>query len=132
MIVTYLLNGEQIEEEVSGNGRIVVEIPLDARQVKVRFQVRRPAWGDIMKYDRFKKMWCKPSEPHVFCYEKPPLARTFTISGNLWWEAVMRVSDEYHEETLEMVGDISLVNANSAGKYLTFMSDLFFNFPVFR
>ena len=33
MIVTYLLNGEQIKEEVSGSGRIVVEIPLDARQV---------------------------------------------------------------------------------------------------
>ena len=125
MIVTYLLNGKQIKKEVSGSGRIV-EIPLAARQVKVRFQVRRPAWGDIMKYDRFKKQWCKPYKPHVFCYEKPPLARTFTISGNLWWEAVMRVSDEYHEETREMVGDISLANVNSAGKYLNFMSDLFF------
>ena len=125
MIVTYLLNGEQIKEEVSGSGKIV-EIPLDARQVKVRFQVRRPAWGDIMKYDRFKKQWCKSYEPHVFCYEKPPLERTFTISGNLGWEAVMRVSDEYHEETREIVGDISLANVKSAGKYLTFMSDLFF------
>ena len=101
MIVTYLLNGKQIEEEVSGSGGRV-KIPLDARQVKVKFQVRRPAWGDIMKYDRFKKTWCKPYEPHVFQYEEPPLERSFTISGNLWWEAVMRVSDEYHEETHEM------------------------------
>ena len=101
MIVTYLLNGKQIEEEVSDSGGRV-KIPLDARQVKVKFQVRRPAWGDIMKYDRFKKTWCKPYEPHVFCYKKPPIERTFTISGNLWWEAVMRVSDEYHEETGEM------------------------------
>ena len=101
MIVTYLLDGKQIEEEVSGSGGRV-KIPLDARRVKVKFQVRRPAWGDIMKYDRFKKTWCKPYEPHVFCYKKPPTERTFTISGNLWWEAVMRVSDEYHEETGEM------------------------------
>ena len=101
MIVTYLLNGKQTEQEVSDSGRRV-KIPLDARQVKVKFQVRRPAWGDIMKYDRLKKTWCKPYEPHVFQYEKPPLERTFTISGNLWWEAVMRVTDEYHEETGEM------------------------------
>ena len=83
MIVTYLLNGKQIEEEVSDSGG-KVEIPLDARQVKVKFQVRRPAWGDIVKYDRLKKTWCKPYEPHEFQYEKPPLERTFTISGNLW------------------------------------------------
>ena len=66
----------------------------------------------------------------MFCYEKPPLERTFTISGTLGWKAVMRVSDEYHEETGEMVGDVSLVNVKSADKYLTFMSDLFF--PMFR
>ena len=120
MIVTFFFDGEEIEREVSDSGGIV-KIPSDARQVKVRFQVRRPAWADIMKYDRFKKKWCKPYEPHVFCYEKPPLERTFTISGNLWWEAVMRVSDEYHEETGEMGGNISLVNVKIAGKYLTFI-----------
>ena len=101
MVVTYLLNGRQIKDEVSGSGRLV-KIPSDARQIKVRFQVRRPAWGDIMKYDRFKKTWFQPNEPHMFCYEKPPIERTFTISGSLWWEAVIRVSDEYHEETGEM------------------------------
>ena len=128
MIVTCLLNGEQIKEEVSSSG--IVKIPSDARQVKVRFQVRRPAWGDIMKYDRFKKKWCKPPEPHVFCYEKPPLERTFTISGNLWWEAVMRVSDEHHKETGEMGGNVCLMNVKSAGKCLTFMLVNLF-FPLF-
>ena len=101
MVVTYLINGEEIKKEACGSGRIV-RIPSDAKQVKVRFQVRRPFWGDIMKYDRSRKTWCKPYEPHVFCYKKPPIERTFTISGNLWWEAVMRVSNEYHEETGEM------------------------------
>ena len=100
MVVTYSLNGEQIEEETSGSGRII-RIPLNAKHVEVKFQVRRPLWGDIMKYDRFEKKWYEPYEPHVFQYEKPPLQRTFTISGNLWWEAVTRVSDEYHEETGE-------------------------------
>ena len=100
MVVTYSLNGEQIEEETSGSGRII-RIPLNAKHVEVKFQVRRPLWGDIMKYDRFEKKWYEPYEPHVFQYEKPPLQRTFTISGNLWWEAVTRVSNEYHEETGE-------------------------------
>ena len=41
MIVSYLLNGCQIKGEVNGSERIV-KIPLDARQVKVRFKVHRP------------------------------------------------------------------------------------------
>ena len=111
MIITYSFYGEEIKKEVIESGTIV-KIPADARQIEVRFQVRRPCWGDIMKYDRFNKTWCKPYEPHVFRYETPPLRRTFTISGNLWWEAVMRVSDEYHEETGEMVGYIQQTNVN--------------------
>ena len=98
IIVTYAPDGKK---EAKGSGRIV-KIPADARQVEVRFQVRRPFWGNIMKYDRFKKTWCRPYEPHVFRYDKPPVERTFTVSGNLWWEAVMRVSDEYHDETGEI------------------------------
>ena len=123
MIVTYLLNGK---EEVNGSGK-TVKIPLDAKQLEVRFQVRHPFWRNIKKYDRFTKTWCKPYEPHVFRYEKPPLERTFTISGYLGWEAVMRVSDEYHEETGEMVGDILKTDMKTAGKYLSLMSGLYFS-----
>ena len=101
MLVNYLLNGEPIEKEASGSGRII-RVPLTATDVEVKFQVSRPLWGDVMKYDRFEKKWCKPDEPHVFRYEKPPLERTFTVGGNLRWEKVMRVSDEYHEGTNEM------------------------------
>lgn len=100
MIVSYLVNGNKTTREVCGNGKFV-EIPSHARDVEVRFQVWRPCWGDIMKYDRFKKSWYQPYEPHVFRYDTPT-ARTFTINGNLWWEAVMTVTDEYHEETEEM------------------------------
>ena len=112
MIVTYSLNNDQKSEEVKGSGRIIT-IPSDARNIQVKFQVRRPHWGDIMKYHRFRKDWCRrnqPSgsnegneyEPHVFRFEKPPLERTFTISGFLWYEAVMKVTDEHHKETGEM------------------------------
>ena len=115
MIVTYLLNGNQIKREANGSGGIV-KIPSDAKQVEVRFQVCRSAWQDVMKYDRFNKKWYKPHEPHVFCYETAPLERTFTISCDQVWVAVMRVSDEHHEETGEMVGYLSPANVKRAGK----------------
>ena len=101
MIVSYVLNEETIVKEVRGSGSLV-DIPSVARDIEVKFQVRRPFWGDIWKYDRFGGYWCEPYQPHVFCYDSPPIHRTFTISGGLWYEAVMRVSDEYHEETKQM------------------------------
>ena len=100
MIVTYYLNGRSVQEEVSGDGKRV-SISAGATGIEVKFQVRRLFWGDVMKYDRFKKTWCKPYTPHIFQYEKA-VDRTFTIGGPLHWEAVMRVSDEYHKETEEM------------------------------
>ena len=100
MVVSYFLNGETVVEEVGGSGSSV-DIPSVARNIKVKFQVRRPFWGDICKYDHFLDCWSKPYEPHVFCYDSPPIERTFTISGRLWWEKVVRVSNEYHEETKE-------------------------------
>ena len=96
MVVSYVLNGRETTQEVSGSWKYVT-LPTEARRIEVRFQVRRPFWGDIIKYDRFKKCWCQPSEPHVFRYDYPK-ARTFIISGNLWWEAVTHVSNEHHDE----------------------------------
>ena len=100
MVVTFLRNNKKVTEEVKGS-RTSINIPSSARKIEVRFKVRRLIWGDICKYDRFHKSWFRPHEPHIFRYDTPPI-RTFTISGNLGWEAVMRVSDEYHEETKEM------------------------------
>lgn len=100
MVVSYVLNKKKIVKEVSGSGSSV-DIPSVATNIEVKFQVRRPFWGDIYKYDRFGGFWCKPYQPHVFCYDSPPIHRTFTISGGLCYEAVMRVSNEYHEETFE-------------------------------
>ena len=100
MIVRFFLNGKKTTQQVRGSGKFVT-IPSRARAIEVKFQVRRPFWGDVMKYNRFKKEWLQPYEPHVFRYYKPT-NRTFTISGNLWWEAVMGVTNEYHDETKEL------------------------------
>ncbi|XP_046855036.1 uncharacterized protein LOC124448069 isoform X2 [Xenia sp. Carnegie-2017] len=100
MIVSYSLNGKKYRIEECGD-RKRVEISENATDIKVKLQVSRPVWGDVMKYDRFKKKWSTPSEPHIFRYKKA-VDRTFTISGILWFEAVMAVTDEYHEETKEM------------------------------
>ena len=100
MIVSFFLNGKRTTQKVRGSGKFVT-IPSRARGIEVKFQVSRPFWGDVMKYNRFKKAWLRPYEPHVFWYDKPA-NRTFTISGNLWWEAVMGVTNEYHEETKEL------------------------------
>ena len=100
MIVSFFLDGKKTMQQVSGSGKFVT-IPSRARDIEVKFQVRRPFWGDVMKYNRFKEAWFQPYEPHVFGYEKPT-NRTFTISGNLWWEAVMGVTDEHHDETKEL------------------------------
>ena len=100
MIVSFFLDGKKTTQQVSGSRKFVT-IPSRAKDIEVKFQVRRPFWGDVMKYNRFKKEWLQPYEPHVFRYYKPT-NRTFTISGNLWWEAVMGVTNEYHDETKEL------------------------------
>ena len=101
MVVSYFLKGERITQEVRGSGKSVT-IPGNATQLEVKFQVMRPFWGDLKKYDRFKRCWCNPDQAHVFKFNTPPPLRTFTISGRLWYEAIMTVSDEYHDETKEM------------------------------
>ena len=100
MIVSFFLDGKKTTQQVSGSGKFVT-IPSRARDIEVKFEVRRPFWGDVMKYNRFREAWFRPYEPHVFRYDKPT-NRTFTISGNLWWEAVMGVTNEYHDETKEL------------------------------
>jgi len=101
MVVSYSLKGERVTQEVCRSGKSVT-VPGNAAQLEVKFQVMRPFWGDLKKYHRFERRWCEPDQPHVFKFNTPPPLRTFTISGGLWYEAVMRVSDEYHDETGEM------------------------------
>ena len=100
MVVSYILNGSRCLEEVRGNGKRI-KIPALAKSIEVHFEIWRPPWGVILKYDRFERCWCKPNEPHVFHYPNP-VTRTFTIEGTLWMEAVMKVTDEHHDETNEL------------------------------
>lgn len=98
MVVSYILNGSRRSEEVRGNYK-QIKIPPLAKSIEVYFEIWRPSWGVVLKYDRFERRWCK--EPHVFHYPAP-VTRTFTIDGTLWREAVIRVTDEHHNETKEL------------------------------
>ena len=100
MVVSYVLNGKKQVSEKGGNGARV-KIPSTAEKIEVRFKVLHPPWRDIQKYDRFQGCWCEPYEPHIFYYDTPP-TRTFTISGPLYWEAVMKITDQRSNETKEM------------------------------
>ena len=102
MVISYVnaLNRENVTLERRGNGSQVT-IPSTAEGIEVRFKVLHPPWRDIQKYDRFQGCWCEPRKAHIFFYDIPPI-RTFTISGPLYWEAVMKVTDQYANETEEM------------------------------
>ena len=102
MVISYVdvLNEENVTLERRGNGSQVT-IPSTAERIEVRFKVLHPPWRDIKKYDRFQRCWCEPRKAHIFYYDIPP-TRTFTISGPLYWEAVMKVADQHSNETKEM------------------------------
>ena len=59
-------------QHIAKGSRSCVEIPLDATEIKVRFQNMRfvKTWCDVKKYDRKKKRWCKPKVRHVFTFHK--------------------------------------------------------------
>ena len=103
LIVQYTNDkNEVVKKEESGSGSSI-KIPKNAKDVEVRFQVLRfiGTWCDVKKYDRFDECWSEPTEPHIFKYDKPPI-RTFTISGGLYYEAVMKVTDEHYNEVRDM------------------------------
>ena len=102
MAISYVdvLTGKNVTLESKGNGSQVT-IPSTAERIEVRFKVLRPPWRDIQKYDRFQGRWCEPYEAHIFHYDTPP-TRTFTIGGPLYREAVIKITDQYANETEEM------------------------------
>lgn len=101
MIVEFKFNGiSQIKTmRESGSG---IELPIDAEDVKVHFKVLRflLTWCDVKKWDRLKKVWHE--EPHIFSYKSPPEQRTFTLSGPLYFEGVINVTNENHDEVCDM------------------------------
>ena len=95
MLVDYKENGETKHYEVK-DSESSIPIPNKATKIKVRFQVMRflGTWCDVKKYDRFKKCWIEPNQPHTFEYNTP-VNRTYTLSGNLYYEAVMKITGDY-------------------------------------
>ena len=99
MIVEYSdKEGKNPPKTVEGSGS-TVKIPAHARDIKVRFQNQRfiGIWCDVKKYDRNKKCWCEPTEPHVFTFPEP-VTRTFTLEGSLYYVAVMKITNEFDKE----------------------------------
>ncbi|CAH3187098.1 unnamed protein product [Porites lobata] len=98
MIVSYIEDDKEVTKKVRGN-RKQIKLTENSKDIKVRFKIWRPTsgWGHVNKYNRFARWWCQPYEPHIFHYPTP-VTRTLTIEGTLWWEAVMKVTDEHHNE----------------------------------
>lgn len=101
MIVEYTENKGTHQKKETTSG-IALEIPTDAKKIKVYFQVMRfiSVWCDVKKWNRFEKKWY--DEPHIFKYEQPPEQRRFTIDGPLYFEGVIHVTDEKHDDVNEM------------------------------
>ena len=99
MIVEYSdKEGKNPPKTVEGSGS-KVKIPAHARDIKVRFQNQRfiGTWRDVKKYDRNKKCWCEPTEPHVFTFPEP-VTRRFTLEGSLYYVAVMKITNEFDKD----------------------------------
>jgi hypothetical protein len=99
MIVDYSDDkGNKTQTIVEGSGS-TVEIPMHAKEIKVRFQNQRfiKTWCDVKKYDRKNKCWCEPTVPHVFKFPEP-VTRTFTLEGSLYYVAVMKVVNEKYDD----------------------------------
>ncbi|XP_028403311.1 uncharacterized protein LOC114526019 isoform X2 [Dendronephthya gigantea] len=110
MIVKYVVDGKKKKFEGEGSGSLIW-IPYNATNIKVSFEVMRApgVWCDVKEYDRFKKCWIKPTKTHIFEYDTP-VARTYTLDGNLYYEAVMNVTadsnDDINENDLPSYNDL--------------------------
>ena len=103
LVVQYINDKNELEKHEATASSCPIEIPNNVKDIEVRFEVLRfiAKWCDVKKYDRFKKCWSEPTEPHIFKYDKP-VTRTFTIDGGLYYEAVMKVCDDENDEVNDM------------------------------
>ncbi|EDO38478.1 predicted protein [Nematostella vectensis] len=101
MVVSFRV-GNQMRVEVAKGSGSWITVPENATNIRVRFMANRLVWCDVKKYNRFSKTWVTPTEEHIFRYSTPPALRVFILSGNIYTEKVIRVANEYHEETKEM------------------------------
>ncbi|XP_028403313.1 uncharacterized protein LOC114526020 [Dendronephthya gigantea] len=103
MLVDYKVNGRSQHEEVEySEGSIL--LPNNATNIEIRFQVMRfpGVWCDVKKYDRFKSCWVKTHDrvkdkdeykPHIFKF-RTPISCTFTLAGNLYYEKVVKITND--------------------------------------
>ena len=96
MIIEYSHGGDWIKVTKEGSGSSV-QIPVDATDIEVKFQVMRfiSKWCYVKKWDRFQRRYVKPKQTHIFKFDKPATCK-FTLGGSLYFEAVVEkvVTDE--------------------------------------
>ena len=99
MAVKYTIGNVPYPEKFAEGSHSVVEIPGNSSNIEVRFEVMRfiKTWCDVKKYDRKNKTWCKPTVPHVFKFTNPA-SYTFTLEGDLYYEAVMKITNEHYDD----------------------------------
>lgn len=101
MIIEYTENHGEQKKQTTNSGS-AIEIPLDARNVRVSFEVMRfiKTWCKVKKWDRFEKKWY--GEPHIFKYEKSPEERRYTIDGSLYFEGVINITNERFDDVKDL------------------------------
>ncbi|XP_052086014.1 uncharacterized protein LOC127723432 [Mytilus californianus] len=98
MFVEYTDKDNELQKKETKSGK-AIEIPIDAKHVKIFFKVMRFAgvWCFVTKLDRFKK-----EEPHIFTYERPPEERRFTLDGSLYFVRVTQVTNERFDDVIDI------------------------------
>lgn len=101
MNIEYTENHGEQKKQTTNSGNSI-EIPIDARNVRVSFEVMRfiKTWCKVNKWDRFEKKWY--DEPHIFKYEKSPEERRYTIGGPLYFEGVINVRNERFDDVKDL------------------------------
>jgi len=100
MHVQYILHGQEFT--IIKKSRELFTLPPRARSITVHFEAARgPKYSIIKKWNRKKKDWVVPTEPHIFYYDYPP-CRRFIIDGIPFYEKVVSIQKE---DNLEVEDD---------------------------
>ncbi|XP_041350643.1 uncharacterized protein LOC121369660 [Gigantopelta aegis] len=99
MIIKY--NTKRIAREKVLNHGESFYIPFRASDITIQFKVSDSLGVkcDLTKWDRFHDKWY--SETHVLRYQTPQ-TRTFTIGGELYYEKILKITNELYDETNEL------------------------------
>ncbi|CAG2198849.1 unnamed protein product [Mytilus edulis] len=101
MIVEFKKKGDEVMKKTTENGT-AIDVPMNAKRCEGLLPSNAifKMWYDVKKWNRFENKWF--DEPHIFRYEKPPEQRVFTLGGSRFYEGVINVTDERHDDVTDM------------------------------